>query len=365
MNDREALVLINSVDGIGSVRLKKLLEAFGEPSRIFGVDVGQLTATGALTPLMARRLLDAPRRFEVGAEMEKAQKLNIRITTILDGDYPAILKEIYDPPFVLYIKGELMPCDRNAVAVVGSRGASYYGLSCAKEFSYKLALAGVTIVSGMARGIDTAGHRAALDAGGRTLAVLGSGLKKVYPPENKGLFQQIAEKGAVISQFPLDTPPLPQYFPIRNRVISGLSCGVLVVEASNKSGALITARYALDQGREIFAVPGKVSSATSLGTNDLIKQGAKMVTEPAEILDELRCRFSLESLSSPASLKEESTGLSSEEQKIVKNLGDEPISVDDLAAQTGLNVSDLLSILVKLELRKVIKQLPGKTFVKS
>lgn len=263
----------------------------------------------------------------------------------------------------------MIPSDINAVGIVGSRGASYYGLSCAQSFSLKLSQWGITIVSGMARGIDTASHRAALDAGGRTIAVLGSGLNNIYPPENEGLFAEIAKNGAVISQFALNTPPLAKNFPIRNRIISGLVKGVLVVEASQKSGALITARFALEQGREIFAIPGKVSSETSTGANDLIKQGAKMVTEPQEILEELRHNLCLskEADSHQEANKEKpqsSIRLNQKESLVVNILSDEPKYIDSICEETGLSISDIMSILVQLELKGAVKQLPGKTFIK-
>lgn len=369
MNNFESLVLLNMVDGIGSVRAKKLIEAFKEARHIFKAGYNALIATGALNPLMARAILDAPRKFDVAKEIEKAGKKGIKILTLSDESYPSNLKEIYDPPYVLYVKGEFIPSDINAVAIVGSRGASHYGLSCAQSFSSRLSQWGITIVSGMARGIDTASHRAALDAGGRTIAVLGSGLNNIYPPENEGLFAEISKKGAVISQFALNTPPLPKNFPIRNRIISGLAKGVLVVEASQKSGALITARYALEQGREVFAIPGKLSSETSTGANDLIKQGAKMVTEPQEILEELRYNLSL---SKEAGSRQETTKekvqslmrLNQKESLVVNILSDEPKYIDSISEETGLSISDIMCLLVQLELKGAVKQLPGKTFVK-
>jgi len=251
MNNLEALILLNMVQGLGSVRLKKLLEGFKEPRLVFGAQAHALSATGVITPPLARSVLEAPKRWNAGQEIQEAEKKGIRILTLLDEEYPPILKEIYDPPYVLYVKGDYLAADVNAVGVVGSRGASFYGLSCAERFASRLSLFGLTIVSGMARGVDTASHWAALKTSGRTIAVLGSGLNHIYPPENEGLFKEIAQRGAVVSQFPLNTKPLACNFPIRNRIISGLSRGVLVVEASQRSGALITARYALEQSREV------------------------------------------------------------------------------------------------------------------
>jgi DNA processing protein len=365
MNNFQSLVLLNMVDNIGSVRIKKLLEVFNEARNIFRATHHELVATGILTPLMARHVLDASRRFSVDREIESAEKNRIRILTIFDQDYPKILKEIYDPPIVLYVKGALIPADANAVALVGSRGASFYGLSCAEQFATKLARFGLTIVSGMARGIDTVSHRAALNAGGRTLAILGSGFNNIYPPENEGLFSQISENGACLTQFPLDTEPLARNFPIRNRIISGLARGVLVVEASAKSGALITARFACEQGREVYALPGKVSSETSLGTNDLIKQGARMVTKPEEILEDLASNFILSPVLPEAENKKCGCALFPRELAIIKILSDEPKHIDLIAQESGLGISDSASILLQMELKGIVTQLSGKTFVRT
>jgi DNA processing protein len=264
--------------------------------------------------------------------------------------------------------GGFLAADVNAVGVVGSRGASPYGLECSRNFSMKLASFGLTIVSGMARGVDTAAHRGALDARGRTIAVLGSGLLNIYPPENEKLFWEIAKKGAVISEFPLTTAPLPINFPIRNRIISGLSKGVLIVEANQRSGALITARYALEQNRDVFAIPGKLTSETSSGTNDLIKQGARMVTQADEILEDLK---PLLTLKPPAHMPQRglslrtSEPLTEEEAVVASHLDDEPQHIDILANNAGVSAGRLLAILMQLELKGAVKQLPGKQFILS
>ncbi len=218
--------------------------------------------------------------------MALIKKLNLNVLTRQDDEYPQNLKNILYPPIVLYVKGRLKPQDCNSIAIVGSRLASFYGLSCAEKLAGELANYGLTVVSGMARGIDTASHRGALKQNGRTIAVIGSGFNRIYPPENKGLCEEIAGSGAVISEFPIDTPPEKENFPRRNRIISGLSLGVVVVEAARNSGALITADFALEQGREVFALPGKVDSSTSFGTNELIKQGAKLVSCVDDIIEE-------------------------------------------------------------------------------
>ncbi|OIO35098.1 MAG: DNA protecting protein DprA [Candidatus Omnitrophica bacterium CG1_02_44_16] len=362
MNTLEALVLLNMVEGIGSVRIKKLMAFFKEAPCIFKISAHELAATGILNSVMARKVEDAPRRYSAQQEIKDAAKQGVRIITLFDEGYPKILKEIYDPPFVLYAKGEFIGADANAVGVVGSRGASAYGMSCADIFSSKLSRYGLTIVSGLARGIDTASHRAALNANGRTIAVLGSGLNNIYPPENEGLFAEIAEKGVVVSQFALNTAPLACNFPIRNRIISGLSRGVLVVEASFKSGALITARFALEQGREVFAIPGKVTSETSSGANELIKQGAKMVTRPEEILEDLQFNFTF---IHDEPVDKHQAGLNAKELSIAGLLTDEPKGIDFISEQAGLGVADIMSILVQLELKGFVKQLPGKNFIKA
>ncbi len=361
----EALVCLNAVDAVGSIRIKKLLSVFGSAHEILEASPEKWMQAASMTPNMLQRMLEARKKFDANAEIKEACKKGIKIVTIHDDSYPDILKEIHDPPIVLYVKGRFSSSDQNAIGVVGSRGASFYGLSCAKEFSSFLARAGLTIVSGMARGIDTAAHRAALDSKGRTIAVLGSGLMDIYPPENELLFEDIAKGGAVISEFPLHTPPRAQNFPMRNRIISGLSRGILVVEASAKSGALITARFALEQGREVFAVPGKVSSGTSVGANELIKQGARMATSPGEILEDLRFNFMIPGIPKDAQILSEALGLNARELKVINILDDEPSSLDDISFKTGLHISELLSVLMGLELKNAVKQLPGKTFVKA
>lgn len=368
MSDFEALVLLNSVRAIPAGRLHKLIDAFGGPAKVLASDKHEWRSRGGLTQLMAERLERARRSFDVNRELALAKRNGIKVLSFFDADYPNILKEIFDPPPLLYVKGGFLPADENAVGVVGSRGASPYGLTCARKFSGELSSYGLTVVSGMARGVDTAAHRAALDAGGRTIAVLGSGLLDVYPPDNENLFLEIAAKGAVISEFPLETPPLAANFPIRNRIISGLSKGVLVVEASARSGALITSRYALEQNREVFAIPGKLTSETSSGTNDLIKQGARMVTAAEEILEELRAVLTLEpAFRSSRNLVEskDKAELSTQEQAVVVHLDDEPKHVDIIAASSGLPLARLLAILMQLELKGAVRQLPGKQFIIS
>lgn len=287
-----------------------------------------------------------------------------------DADYPRNLKYIYDPPQSIYIKGEITPEDNIAIAVVGSRYASYYGLRNAEHFSFELAARGITIISGLARGVDSAAHRGALKAKGRTIAVLGSGLKVIYPPENRKLAEEITRNGAVISEFPLDTPPHRQNFPRRNRIISGLSLGVLVVEAAKRSGALITAYLALEQGREVFALPGRIDSFTSQGTNDLIKQGAKLVETIEDIVEELEPFQPSPNKSEQTRLNETDAQMlkprmSPQEEQVYSCLSGEPIHIDMVMQEVTLSYGKLLTSLLKLEHKRLARELPGKMFVRT
>lgn len=286
MTEQEALVALNMIPDVGSLRLKNLLEAFGSAPRIFLNSPEKLKQVEKIGSKIANAINTFP--FEnLKKELELAKKLKVRILTVNDDNYPQNLKNIFDPPICLYVKGDILPQDEISLGIVGSRRASFYGLQVAEKFAYSLAQLKFTIVSGLARGVDTSAHKGALKAKGRTLAILGSGLNCIYPEENFKLAEEISHAGAVISEFPLNFGPQPRNFPRRNRVISGLSMGVIVVEAAKNSGALITADFALEQGREVFAVPGKVDSATSFGTNQLIKQGAKLTDSVEDILEEL------------------------------------------------------------------------------
>ncbi|MBI2104334.1 MAG: DNA-protecting protein DprA [Candidatus Omnitrophica bacterium] len=289
MTDRERLIRLNLIPELGSTWLRRVLDAFGGLDRLWAADVRELQQVAGISPQAAERL-DAARKDDACLERELAlaERCGAAIVTLADAAYPTRLKTIPDPPLALYVRGTLTAADETAIAIVGSRRASPYGRQCAERLSEDLALRGITVVSGLALGIDGAAHRGALRAGGRTLAVLGSGLARLYPPAHERLADQAAEQGAVLSEYPLEAEPLPHHFPRRNRLISGLSLGVIVVEASARSGALITADCALEQGREVFAVPGPMTSVTSEGTHRLLKQGARLVTSVEDVLDELR-----------------------------------------------------------------------------
>lgn len=363
MTRLEAIIGLNMFCDIGSIRLKKLLDYFGKPENILKASCEKLMAVSGIGKEIARKITSL-KEEDIDEELNLAKKYNLKIITIDDADYSENLKNIPDPAIVLYVKGELKPEDKLSLAIVGSRRASFYGLSCAEKFSFELSKAGFTIVSGLARGIDTAAHRGALKAGGRTIAVMGSGFGHIYPDENKKLVEEISRNnGAVISEFPIDAEPLPQNFPRRNRVISGLSLGALVVEAARNSGALITADFALEQGREVFALPGKVDSSTSFGTNGLIKQGAKLISCVEDIIEE----FNLTNLDQKSDFSAAPAGvrnLTEEESIFYELLSDEPVAVDEIIEKTSFSVGKTMEIVFSLQLKKLIQQLPGKQFVR-
>lgn len=379
MTEREALIALNLIPDIGSVRLKNLLEAFGSAPKIFLNSESTLKKVDKVGEKIARAIARFP--FEsLEKELMLVGKHGVKLITMQDEEYPESLKEIYGSPLCLYVKGSLRASDALSLAIVGSRRASLYGLSCAQRFSRSLAGLGITVVSGLARGIDTQAHEGALKAKGRTIAVLGSGLNRIYPPENKALSEKIAESGALVSEFPLNTEPFAGNFPRRNRLISGLSLGTIVVEAARNSGALITADFALEQGKEVFAVPGSVNSATSFGTNQLIKQGAKLVDSVEDIIEEIRpesgnlirkrqvCRpeSGLEAEEASFARGRGNKVLSQEEEKVHNLLDSQKAScVDEITENSGLSSAKVMSILLRLEVSRLIKQLPGKMFVRS
>ncbi|MCK5305858.1 MAG: DNA-processing protein DprA [Candidatus Omnitrophica bacterium] len=288
MPDKEYIVALNMVDGLGSLQIKRLLEVFSDPAKIFKAPASELKHRAGINDkhcFAIRRIIASK---ELKKELACIEKEKIRLLVIGDEEYPLNLKKIYDPPALLYIKGGIIKSDAVSIAVVGSRKSSAYGRQITERLSADLARYKISVVSGLARGIDTASHRGALKAGGRTIGVLGSGLARMYPPENLSLCEEIAASGAVISELPLFAPPYPQNFPKRNRIISGLSLGVVVVEARKRSGSLITADCALEQGREVFAIPGNAGYLNSEGTNHLIRQGAALVENAEDIINEFK-----------------------------------------------------------------------------
>lgn len=358
MNDLEALVSLNMIPGIGSKRLADLLDFFKTPGRIFEAEERDLI------PIVGENLSRAISVFDRNSlekEFASAKRAGIKIITIFDPDYPNALKEIPGAPIVLYVWGEIRAEDELAVGIVGSRRASFYGLSQSEKFAAELAVYGITIVSGMAKGVDTYAHRGALKVSGRTIAVIGSGFNQIYPPENKELAKEISCSGAVISEFSMDTPALAQNFPRRNRLISGLSKSILITEAAKNSGALITADFALEQGKDVLALPGRIDSATAVGSNNLLKQGAKLITCCQDILQEMNLNFEA------ANLKEKETqpDFDGEEGKIYGCIGSQASSIDDLIEKTSFPCNRVLDYLLKLQIKKLIRQLPGKQFVRN
>jgi len=370
MTQLEALVALNLVLDIGSIRLKKLLEFFGKPENILEAAPERLTAVSGIGQIIAKKVCSL-KKEDIDKEFVLARKHGLEILTLGNKDYPETLKNISDPPIVLYIRGKIKQEDNFSIAIVGSRRASFYGLSNAGEFAALLSARGFTIVSGMARGIDTYAHRGALNSGGRTIAVMGSGFNHIYPEENEELAGEISRCGAVISEFPINTAPARQNFPRRNRIISGLSLGVLVAEAARNSGALITADFALEQGRDVFALPGKIDSQNYFGTNGLIKQGAKLVSSVEDILEEFPffCNKQNGVLSEGEEKASQPEGcpqsLSCAESELCNIISHQPVSIDEIMEKTGLSIPELSDILFKLQLKKVIKQLPGRQFIRS
>ena len=361
-------IALKSIAGVGNITFPALVDRFGSLPAIFAAPVSKLNEIPGISKNIASGIVGFNDWGKVKVELELIDKNEIKIITYQDELYPAKLMNIYDRPPFLYVRGNLNKNDIN-IAVVGSRLASTYGKYTTEKISRELALKGLTIVSGMARGIDSVAHRGALTAHGRTIAVLGSGLDVIYPPENKKLFTDIIQNGAVISEFPPGTPPLSANFPTRNRIISGMSYGVVIVEAGEKSGSLITARLALEQGREVFAVPGSIDSAGSRGTNKLIKQGAKLIENIDDILEEIFPQFDGTIVLKPPSVSNSEVIaakpaeiLSTVDQKIISYISGSRVHIDDLISSTGLSSADILGALTTLELKGIIQQHPGKFF---
>ena len=362
MTDTEACIALNMVPEMGPVRLRKLLETFESADRVLGAKAAQLRAVGGIPAELADAVANWEKHVDLSAELQRIAEFGAKVITKESPKYPRELRTIYNPPIVLYVWGNLEERDHRAIGVVGSRKTSHYGLESAKKLSYQLAYAGLTVVSGLARGIDTAAHQAALAAKGRTVAVIGSGLMDLYPPENLALAEKIRESGAVVSEFPMQFPPSPQTFPYRNRIVAGWGAGVLVVEAGLKSGALITANQALEHGRSVYAVPGPIDRPTSMGTNRLIQQGAKLVTCAADILDDLQFLFPVKEMPKPSQAP--GVALLPEEKSVLDALRDGEVTLDQIVTDSGLPTPKVTSTLFSLEMKRLVKQLPGQRFVR-
>ena len=344
--------------------MRRLLDRFKTPEAVFRAPAKELLGVEGIGEKVVQEIHKGPLEKNVEKELHLLEEIQGRILTFEDEAYPKRLKEIYDPPALLYMRGELKKEDDLAISIVGSRKTNPYGRWFTGKVSRELASQGVTIVSGMARGIDALAHLGAIEGGGRTLAVLGCGVDVIYPRENRTLFARIIDHGCVLSEFPLGSPPEGCHFPRRNRIISGLSMGVVVVQANEKSGSLITADYALEQGREVFAVPGAVGTEGSRGTHRLIKEGAKLVESSEDILQEILPQWKRQR-EGEQELPQRGPDLSEEESKLYDFVGEAPSHIDALTRESGFDSGKVSSLLLQLELKGLIIQWPGKCFTRS
>lgn len=367
MDSREAFIALNLIEHVGPVRVRQLLEAFGDAPSILKASRHQLAHVNGIGDETAEAISNWEKSVDLAAELKRIEEFGCRVLIQEDEEYPALLRQIYDPPVVLYVKGRLEARDKNAVAIVGSRQSTHYGIEVARKLGYQLAYVGVTVVSGGARGIDTASHQGALAAKGRTIVVLGTGINIIFPAENRELFERVAAEGAVVTQFAFNRQADRQTFPIRNRIVAGMTLGTVVVEAHLNSGALITSNFATEYGRQVFAVPGRIDSPRSKGCHDLIKNGAKLCEGAEDILSEFEYLFP--SSQRPATGGEDGTllavTLSENEQKVYDALTRDESSIDEVIRTCGLPSSAVSVALLSLEMKKLVRQLPGKLFVKN
>ncbi len=365
------LLLLSRIPGVGVTRLRALLARFQSVDNVLNAPIAELSRTpniGAATAENISKFLHSPERLKVEADIdaqfERLSKFNASLITILDDDYPARLKEIYDAPVYLFLRGNLTPQDLRSLALVGTRHPTDYGKNVAKRFATAFARNGFAVVSGLAFGIDAIAHSAALDAGGRTIAVLGNGVDMIYTDPKGKLYPRIIENGAILSEEWLGAAPIAENFPKRNRIISGLSLGVVIVESDHKGGSMITAKYAIEQNRDVFAVPGSIFSPKSNGTNALIRDSqAKLALSPDDVMNDYP-----QHRAEPQTLSEQFAALpdlTADEQKIYALLSREPIHIDALAEQSGLDISDVLILLFELEMKGVARQLAGKMFQRA
>lgn len=355
MTSTEAYIALNMLPTMGPVRLRKLLQVFGSPENVLGARREQLRAVEGIGPDVTNEILNWESTVDLSAELKRIREFDVDVITAESPSYPRPLREIHAPPIVLYVWGELSERDHHAIAIIGARRTTYYGTESAKKLSYQLAYAGLTIISGLARGIDTAAHQGALAAKGRTIAVIGSGLAKLYPPENAGLAEKIrGGNGAVVSEFSMAVEPDRQSFPMRNRIIAGWSQGILVVEAGLNSGALITAAQAIEQGRSVYAVPGHINAPSAMGSNRLIQQGAKLVMDASDILDDLQILLP-EARAMPTAPARPLPELSEVERSIYQAIDASETRIDAIAAKCNLPTATVSSTLLRLELKRLVK----------
>ena len=360
MTREEAFIALNMVPHLGPVNVRRLLQTFGSPERVLVASRDELRRVDGLSQEIVDSLIGWESSVDLPGELKHLREFGGAILTLDDSEYPEQLREIHDPPTVLYVWGKLESRDRYAIGIVGSRRTSHYGLECAKKLSYQIAYSGLTVISGLARGIDTAAHQGALAAKGRTVAVLGGGLNHLYPAENQVLAEKIVATGAVVTEFPMNTLPDRQTFPIRNRIISGWGFGLLVVEAGNNSGALISASQAAEQGRNLYAVPGPIDRPTSHGTNRLIQQGAKLVMSVEDILDDVQVLFP----KTPDLMPSKPPDLQGDLLRVYEAIASDETAIDEIIWRSGLGAGAVTAALLQLEMRHLVKQLPGKYFVK-
>lgn len=356
---------LSLVSGVGPRLRKALLARFETAANVFAAAPADLRAVPGIGAELTRRIAVAREEIDVAEEMRLCTAGGIAIVSESDAVYPRALREIHDPPGILFMRGDLRPCDALAIAIVGSRHATRYGIEQAERLAASLSRAGLTVVSGLARGIDAAAHRGALAAGGRTLAVLGSGLSNIYPPEHEELAGEVQEHGALLSEAPPRSPPLSGAFPQRNRIITGLSLGVIVVEASAQSGALISARHAMEQGREVFAVPGRIDSRMSRGCHRLIRDGARLVETADDVLEELGPLVAATSKADGQEVHHPAELLLNElEQQVLASVGSEPTTIDAVVAASGLPTGSVLATVSALEMRRLVRRLSGNLLMR-
>lgn len=369
LQEKKSLLLLSQIQGVGATRLRSLMTRFHSPEHILNASVSELSKTpnvGQTTAEAVAKFLHSPKRNEtekrIEAQFERLEKLRASLITLWDDDYPSRLKEIYDAPVFLFVRGSLTAQDGKSIAVVGTRYPTDYGKNATKKIVGGIAKSGFSIVSGLAIGIDTIAHNAALDNGGRTIAVLGNGIDNIYTDVKGKFYPKILENGAILSEEWIGVAPMAENFPKRNRIISGLALGAIIIESDVKGGAMITAKYALDQNRDVFALPGSIFSPKSNGTNELIRDGrAKLVLTPDDVLieypDHIRPQSLIEQLDAVPDI-------SADEQKVFALLSNEPLHIDVIAEQSGFDVSDALVLLFELEMKNLARQLAGKMFQK-
>ncbi|MFO7937691.1 MAG: DNA-processing protein DprA [Kiritimatiellia bacterium] len=375
MTEKEALIALNMMSGIGSVTVLRMRELFGSAAAVFRADKDDLAGVQGVSEARAAKLFKELGRVPYAEEIKRAEKNRVSLITIDDEFYPDLLRKISDPPLALYVAGDVQALNKTGCAVIGTRHASLYGKECARRFSYQLAAAGCAVISGFARGIDTEAHKGAVQAGGITAAVLGGALDRLYPAENKAFAREVVEKGGVIlSEYPFGRSADRQTFPQRNRIVSGMSRGVLVIESPARSGTLITVGQALEQGRAVMAVPGRIDSRVSVGSNRLIREGACLVTSVDDVLEELQNMFPtsgrwMPERNLPEKRKEEAgrtavdvNALSADERRVYKLIYDEGVYADVIVRESGLDTGKVNSILVGLQIKRLVKAGPGGLF---